>query len=96
MSAGGVPSALAISVIFGWLQRDLDLRRGGRLGPAEQLQRVVVAALVDRDAVVGQQLAGEVEVALRDHVLRSIFARSSPDMSASMPSYLFGITMSTP
>ena len=65
MSGGGVPRALAISVIFGWLQRDLDLRGGGGLGPAEELQRVVVLALLQRDAVVDQQLAGEVEVALR-------------------------------
>ena len=78
------------------LQRDLDLRGGRRLGPAEQLQRVVVLALLERHAVVEQEVAGEVEVLLGDHVLRASWSRSSVDMSASMPSYLFGMTMSTP
>ena len=48
-------------------QRDLDLRGRGGLGPAEQLQGVLVA-VVDRDAVVGEDLAGEVQVLLRHHV----------------------------
>ena len=53
------------------LQRDLDLRGRGRLGPAEQLQRVG-AAVLDRHAVVGEDLAGEVEVFLRHHVLQRL------------------------
>ena len=46
------------------LQRNLDLRSRGRLGPAEQLQRVVVA-VVDRHAVVGEDLARKLQMLLR-------------------------------
>ena len=52
-------------------QRDLDLRGGGRFGPAEELKRIGAAAL-DRHAVVGQDLAGEVHVLLRHHVLQGL------------------------
>ena len=38
---------------LGVLQRDLDLGRGGGLGPAEQLQGVVVGAVVKRAVDVG-------------------------------------------
>ncbi len=60
-------------------QRHLDLRRRRGLGPAEQLQRALVVVLGEGHAVVGQQLAGEVEVLLGDHVERSISASSSAD-----------------
>ena len=53
------------------LQRNLDLRGGRRLGPAEQLESVRAAAL-DRDAVVGQDLAGEVDMLLGHHVLQRL------------------------
>ena len=45
------------------LQGHFDLRSGGRLGPAEQLQGVVVA-VVDGHTVVGKDLAGEVQMLL--------------------------------
>ncbi len=53
------------------LQRHLDLRSRGRLGPAEQLQRVVVA-VVDRNAVVGEDLLGEIDVLLGDQVVQRL------------------------
>jgi hypothetical protein len=46
------------------LQRHLDLRGSGGLGPAQQLQCVVVA-VVDRNAMVGEDLLGELNVLLR-------------------------------
>ena len=46
------------------LQRDLYLGRRGRLGPAQELQCVVVA-VVDRHPVVGQDLARELQVFFR-------------------------------
>ena len=52
-------------------ERDLHLRRGGRLGPAEQLERVVVA-FGRRHAVVVEELAGEVEMRLRHHLLQHL------------------------
>jgi len=64
ISAGGVPSALAISVTFGCCSDTLDLRGGGRLGPAEELKGVVVA-VVDGHTVVGEDLAGERQMLLR-------------------------------
>ena len=65
MSAGGVPERVGDQRHLRVPQRDLDLRGRGGLGPAEQLQRVVLALVRQRDAVVGQELAGEVEVLLR-------------------------------
>ncbi len=53
------------------LQCHLDLRGRGGLGPAKQLQRVLIA-VVDRDPVVGENLAGEVQVLLRDHRLQRL------------------------
>ncbi len=53
------------------LQRHLDLGRGGRLGPAEQLQAVLVGVL-NRDAVIGEDLLGEVEVLLGHHLAQGV------------------------
>jgi hypothetical protein len=53
------------------LQRDLDLRGRGRLGPAQQLQGVVIAVF-DRDTVVGEDLLGEIDVFLRDEVVKRL------------------------
>ena len=52
-------------------QRHVDLRGGGRLGPAEELQRVGVRVR-GGDAVVGEDLLGEVEMLLRDHLLEHL------------------------
>ena len=56
---------MAIKRALGVLQRHLDLRSRGRLGPAQQLQRIVVAVL-DGNPVVGEDLAREFQVLLRD------------------------------
>lgn len=48
------------------LQRRVDLWGGRRLGPTEQLQTVLVGVL-DRDTMIGEDLAGEVQMLLRDH-----------------------------
>ena len=53
-------------------QGDLDLRGGGRLGPAKELQRIVVA-VVDRNAVVGEDLLGEVDVLLGHQRVERLF-----------------------
>ena len=53
-------------------QRDLDLWRGCGLGPAEQLERVVVRFFLQRNAVVDEQVAREVEMGLRNHVLEHL------------------------
>ena len=76
-------------------QRDLDLRRGGRLGPAEQLQRVVLALAASGTPWSFSSLRAKSRCSCGT-MSWSILVRSSVDMSASMPSYLFGITMSTP
>ena len=52
-------------------QRDLDLRGGRRLGPTEQLQGVGVG-VAGGHTVVGEDLLGEVEVLLRNHVLQHL------------------------
>ena len=48
------------------LERDLDLRRRGGRGPAEQLARAVLGRQLGH-AVVGEQLRGELAVLQRDH-----------------------------
>lgn len=53
------------------LERDLDLGCGRRLGPAEQLQGVAVAVL-DRHAVVGEDLLPEVKVLLGHHLAQRL------------------------
>ena len=53
-------------------QRDLDLRCGRGLGPAEQLERVVVLVLLAAARRGREQVAGEVEVALGHHVLEHL------------------------
>jgi hypothetical protein len=57
---------------LGVLQRDLDLGRGRGLGPAEELEGVVVLVLLEGDAVVDEQVAGEVDVTPRHHVLEHL------------------------
>ncbi len=94
-SAGGVPSAFAINVIFGcW--------------SATSTWGVAVASVQPRSCMVLSSLSSCTGTpwsarSLRAKsrfscgtILRSISASSSPDMFASMPSYLFGMTMSTP
>ncbi|SLC86937.1 Uncharacterised protein [Mycobacteroides abscessus subsp. massiliense] len=56
---------------LGVAERDLHLGCRGGLGPAQQLQGVVVT-LLDRHAVVCQQLAAEVQVFLRNHRLEHL------------------------
>jgi hypothetical protein len=48
-------------------QRHLDLRSGGRFGPAEQLQ-AVLSAVLDRHTMIGEDLAREIQVLLRHHL----------------------------
>ncbi len=53
------------------LERHLDLGRGSRLGPTEQLQGVAVAVF-DRHTMVGEDLLAEVEVLLRHHLAQRL------------------------
>ena len=94
MSAGGVPSALAIIVTFGC--RNATSTCGVAVASVQPSSCRLSASLSsDRNAVVGQDLPGEVQVLLRHHV-RNVLVSSSADSCESMPSYLFGMTMSTP
>lgn len=66
MSAGGGAKRVGDHRHLGVLQRRVDLWGGRRLGPTEQLQTVLVGVL-DRDTMIGEDLAGEVQMLLRDH-----------------------------
>jgi hypothetical protein len=50
------------------LESDLDLRRGGRFRPAQQAQRALVVLVGEWHTVIDEDLAGKVEMLLRDHV----------------------------
>jgi len=52
-------------------ERHLDLGRGGRLGPPQQLQAVAVAVL-DRDTVIGEDLLSEIQMLLRHHLAQRL------------------------
>ncbi len=94
MSCGGVPSALAISVIFGcWSATSTCGVAVASVQPSSCSAFVVLGG--QRDAVIGQDLLGEVEVFLRHHVDQHLRQFVGGEVE-SMPSYLFGITMSTP
>ncbi|SKU65019.1 Uncharacterised protein [Mycobacteroides abscessus subsp. abscessus] len=94
MSAGGVPSALAISVILGW--RSAISTWG------------VAVASVQPSSCKALSLPSSTGTPWSASSLRpksrcscgtidwSILVSSSADMFASMPSYLLGMTMSTP
>ena len=67
-SSGGVPRALATSFTLSCLRQDVDLGRGGGGRPAQQLALGAAGEL--GHPVVGQDLLGEVPVALGDHGLQ--------------------------
>ena len=68
MSLGGVPRALAISVIFGCLRATSTCGVAVASVQPSSCRVLSSSSSVERHAVVGQDLAGEVEVFLRDHV----------------------------
>ena len=71
ISAGGSAERVGDHLHLRVLQRHLDLRRGRRLGPAEQLQAVAVAVL-DRHTVIGKDLLGEVQMLLGHHLAQRL------------------------
>ena len=68
MSFGGVPSALAISVIFGWLSATSTCGVAVASVQPSSCNVLSLSSVGERDAVIGEDLAGEVEVLLRHHV----------------------------
>ena len=72
MSGGGVPSALAISVIFGCRSAISTCGVAVASVQPSSCSELSSPASGSRHAVVDQQLAGEVEVRLRDHVLEHL------------------------
>ncbi len=95
MSAGGVPSALAISVIFGCCSAT------STCGVAvASVQPSSCRVLSSSSAVSGTPWSVRIFLAKSrcscGTMSLSIFVSSSADRFASMPSYLFGMTMSTP
>jgi hypothetical protein len=94
-SAGGVPSAFAMSFTFGCLSATSTCGVAGRGGPAEELSHRAVAFRQLRHTVVGEDLVGELAVLLRAPTASSICSSCTGSISP-MPSYLPGITMSTP
>ena len=67
-SAGGVPSALAMSRTFGWRSATSICGSGGGLGPPEQAHALVLLRREVGHAGVGEDLVGELDVLLRHHV----------------------------
>ena len=72
MSAGGVPSALAISVIFGCRSATSTCGVAVASVQPSSCSELSSRRPASRHAVVGQELAGEVEVLLGHHLLQHL------------------------
>ena len=80
-----MPSAFAISFTFGCLQRHLDLRRRGGLGPAEQLVAALLVGGQIGHVVVGEDLARERAVLLGDHLLEHLLELLRIGLAGALP-----------